>query len=808
MSKTPSQTVCLAVLIKPNTPISTLTLLSAKPFIDNWVICSAGLEPQQERQIKTTLVGSDGIFITHEMNHYGDAKTRLVQCAQEHADWVLVLNMTEELCTFRTSIDLPQNNKVGMIEVARNTTKSSHTNLSKEARLFAANCKVAFEYPAAEQADFADEEVSFVNSVTLHSHQDRPDWCDDKIANRFLIDAVLGKFEPSADLSLALGKIELTNNQQDLALAHLERAITLATNKSQPWMAHYLAGNICSKSKNSTGAIAHWQAAFELEPGRAESLFRLAELHFNARDFKTAALLAEHASATTVPAEAAYREPAIYSHLANILVAQCWHQLERSNEAIKLLNTALQKNTNKGIKTELQTALDKIILSVEQETNKKPTNATKTATKQKDVAHKRQSHFVNENIPKLTIGMATHDDFDGVYFSVMSLVLYHQDCLDEIEILLIDNNPNSKHGKAVRSLADRVTHMRYVAAEEYTGTAIRERVFHEARGEYVVCMDCHVFLHDGAVRRLIDYFDENPNSKDILHGPIYYDNHDNYSTHMNSEWCEGFYGRWGTNEQGGKLDNEPFEIPMQGLGLFACVKDKWPGFNLKFRGFGGEEGYIHEKFRQHGGRALCLPFLRWTHRFDRPNAPTYSNSWEDRVRNYLIGWDELQLDTTPILEHFSDMLGEYNTSAMFTRFLTEKSSPFWHFDNILIYSDTEFEQPMLNCFGAQRITRTTNSQEDLNIFLEQAINHKLPNVLLIIAKTSSKREFESAITESIATFTQLKSNIIHAIDTDFLQATLLDHKTIPALIDSLTNCDIRNLSFAPNELDRLTATAV
>ena len=124
------------------------------------------------------------------------------------------------------------------------------------------------------------------------------------------------------------------------------------------------------------------------------------------------------------------------------------------------------------------------------------------------------------------------------------------------------------------------------------------------------------------------------------------------------------YGRW-VDDKGNKtileakgLDAEPFEIPMQGLGLFSCRKDAWPGFNPAFRGFGGEEGYIHEKFRQTGARTLCLPFLRWLHRFQRPLGVPYPLNWEDRIRNYLAGFGELGLPTTEMEEHFKELLGE------------------------------------------------------------------------------------------------------------------------------------------------------
>jgi hypothetical protein len=92
---------------------------------------------------------------------------------------------------------------------------------------------------------------------------------------------------------------------------------------------------------------------------------------------------------------------------------------------------------------------------------------------------------------------------------------------------------------------------------------------------------------------------------------------------------------------------------MQGLGVFSCRKQAWLGFNPNFRGFGGEEGYIHEKFRQAGARTLCLPALRWLHRFGRPAGIPYRVTVEEKLRNYLIGHLELGLSIQPVIEHFS-----------------------------------------------------------------------------------------------------------------------------------------------------------
>ena len=254
--------------------------------------------------------------------------------------------------------------------------------------------------------------------------------------------------------------------------------------------------------------------------------------------------------------------------------------------------------------------------------------------------------------PFLTIGMATFDDFHGVYFSIQALRMYHPEIMDETEILIIDNNPKGAHGTQVKNFSGWAPNVRYIPEEKWISTAVRNKIFEEAKGEYVVSMDCHVLFEQGSLKKLIDFYKENPDTKNFHQGPLVYDNLTGYSTHFDPGWREQMYGIWANDKRGSNPDAEPFEIPMQGLGIFSCKKDAWLGFNPLFRGFGGEEGYIHEKFRQAGHKALCLPFLRWVHRFGRPDGVKYPLTLENKLRNYFLGHLELNLDTEPVIEHF------------------------------------------------------------------------------------------------------------------------------------------------------------
>lgn len=291
----------------------------------------------------------------------------------------------------------------------------------------------------------------------------------------------------------------------------------------------------------------------------------------------------------------------------------------------------------------------------------------------------------NESQPvgkKLTIGMATFDDYDGVYFSVMAIRMFHPEVKDETEILVIDNNPGGPCSEPLRSMEKSVSGYRYVANDEVKGTSVRNFVFHEARTDYVMCIDSHVFIESGAIRKLIDYFDSHPGISDLLQGPLVSDNLNDLATHFEPVWRQGMFGIWGFDDRGKDAEAESFEIPMQGLGLAACRKDAWPGYNRRFSGFGGEEGYIHQKFRNAGARTLCLPFLRWVHRFERPMGTGYKNVWKDRIRNYLIGFEEVGLDTQPVFEHFKQTINEDAVRRVVEHVELERDNPFDFFDAI------------------------------------------------------------------------------------------------------------------------------
>lgn len=272
----------------------------------------------------------------------------------------------------------------------------------------------------------------------------------------------------------------------------------------------------------------------------------------------------------------------------------------------------------------------------------------------------------------LTIGMSTYDDFDGVYFTVQSLRMYHK-ILENIdyEILVIDNNPNGSHAASVKGFIENWNQGkgRYIPYTDKTSTSVRNEIFKNSNGKYTISLDCHVLIQSGGLSCLLEYYSKNPNCKDLVQGPLVYDDLKNFSTEFSPVWRDHMYGVWGTNHEAYN-SGKPFDIPMMGLGFFSCETKNWLGFNPLFRGFGGEEGYIHEKFRRNGGRAICLPKLGWVHRFARPNGVKYRLVLEDRIWNYYIGWLEVTQDANDpmvlsITEHFKEKVPKETLDRIF-----------------------------------------------------------------------------------------------------------------------------------------------
>lgn len=260
-------------------------------------------------------------------------------------------------------------------------------------------------------------------------------------------------------------------------------------------------------------------------------------------------------------------------------------------------------------------------------------------------------------LPALTIGMANYRDGRRAWWTIEAIRLSREAA--GCEFVVVDNTPGGD--SYLRSKCEKKHLARYVGYSDRQGTAgPRDEVFRQASCDWVLCLDPHVLLEDGALAALRCYVADHPGSDDLLQGPRLDDDlRLPPATHWKPTWGGGMWGQWATDERGIDPAAAPFPIPMQGLGLFAARKQAWPGFPRAFRGFGGEEGTLHLAYKRQGAQTLCLPALRWLHDFDKPEQVAYNPNPADRLFNYLYAFGALENPNlaASCKAHFVEALG-------------------------------------------------------------------------------------------------------------------------------------------------------
>jgi len=99
----------------------------------------------------------------------------------------------------------------------------------------------------------------------------------------------------------------------------------------------------------------------------------------------------------------------------------------------------------------------------------------------------------------LTVGMATHNDFHGVWPTITGLRENHP----HVEIIVVDNQPTGcPRTKAICEARGG----RYFHKPNLAGTsAPRDEIFRLAETPWVMVCDSHVLFRAGAIERLIRY---------------------------------------------------------------------------------------------------------------------------------------------------------------------------------------------------------------------------------------------------------------------------------------------------------------
>lgn len=278
-------------------------------------------------------------------------------------------------------------------------------------------------------------------------------------------------------------------------------------------------------------------------------------------------------------------------------------------------------------------------------------------------------------VPRLTIGIPTYNDFEGLWGTVTSLIEQadRAGLLEVIEILVIDQSPDPQPKNGVSPDIQAVEaglkgkafieewvngtqgklQARYYRYNDVLGTTVaKSLVFAMSRTEWTLCIDSHVTLVQDSLANVYRWICRNRTSHDLYHGVMIYDGFKAHATHLEPVWRGQMWGIWATDDRGIEPSMTPFEIPAAAGWAFMCRTDAWKGYHPLMQGFGGEETFLQKLWQKHGNKVWCLPCLRGIHRFGR-TAPTAPVRVEDKIRNAALGLLMLELPLDEMRDHFA-----------------------------------------------------------------------------------------------------------------------------------------------------------
>lgn len=247
--------------------------------------------------------------------------------------------------------------------------------------------------------------------------------------------------------------------------------------------------------------------------------------------------------------------------------------------------------------------------------------------------------------PILSIVMATFDDFDGCEWTLTKLrnELTGRKITDQVELLVVNNNPDSYDGKRIEALCAKVGAHHIPYSQKQGSSAPRDLAIRSAKGKWVACCDCHIQLWFGVLPQLIE-FCRNTESRDMFHGPLVNEQFIQPDGNPALVWTH-WEPVWGNNGMLGKqagvsfeklAEGQPIEIVGAGLGLFLVMREHWTGFLPDLEEFGSEELCIHQGYRLDGRKVWLLPWLMWWHKFrDESKPPPYQTHFGATCKNYL-----------------------------------------------------------------------------------------------------------------------------------------------------------------------------
>ncbi len=334
-------TICLCMIVKDESRVIQRCLASVKPLIDNWLIVDTGSTDDTVEVIRKVMSPLPGRIEERPWVDFGHNRSEAMALAQEMSDFTLTID-ADEILLLDDDFAWPDflndiyaiKTRLGPLVFARGYLMRSTLGWRYEG--------VIHERPACDSAT----SINWLEKATVFSLGDggRSQITDRNEQEVRDLKAALAK-NPQNDRYRFLLANALTNTSKlHEALEVYEQCLKIDKTPYHRWYATYQIALVNERLGGQNAEIVgQYQKAFELDPRRAEPLYRLVRLHRLAGEFGVARQLAEVALTIEKPEVFEPVDHELYDILLPAEYAICCQQLGDRQTATTIYNKLLKK---------------------------------------------------------------------------------------------------------------------------------------------------------------------------------------------------------------------------------------------------------------------------------------------------------------------------------------------------------------------------------------------------------------------------------------------------------------------------------
>lgn len=334
-------TICLTMIVRDEAPVIERCLASVAPLIDAWVVVDTGSTDGTQGIVRRALADIPGELIERPWVNFGHNRTEALAYARNRADYALVIDADEVLevspefaRSSLTADSLTIETRFGSLTYFRKHLFRNALEWRYEG--------VLHEHAVCQDAEEREERITGLRVVPRHDGARARDPLTYRRDALALENALLDDPDnPRTVFYLAQSYRDA--GDLELAARHYARRVTMEGWRDEAWYSRYQLGQLRDAMDAPWGESAHeFLAAYELDPERAEPLYRLGAHHLGLGEPRAALVYLDAAVGLPTPGPGhLFVDRDLYDYRLKLLHADACGQVARHEQAIAACNALL-----------------------------------------------------------------------------------------------------------------------------------------------------------------------------------------------------------------------------------------------------------------------------------------------------------------------------------------------------------------------------------------------------------------------------------------------------------------------------------